>query len=63
MEKIIYSTMDALSYARLCSVNSGYNLQGYGNFGYQSTDIPIPMPTECPCCSQSPMTEVTGLLR
>ena len=51
MEKIIYPIMDALSYARLRSVNSGYNLQDYGNFGYQATDIPIPMPIECQCCN------------
>ena len=48
MEKIIYPTMVALSYARLCSVNSGYDPMRYGNFGYQATDIPISMPTECP---------------
>ena len=62
MEKIIYSTMDALSYARLCSVNSGYNLQGYGNFGYQSTDIPIPMPTECPCCNKTMVSDLTPII-
>lgn len=62
MEKIIYPTMDALSYARLCSVNSGYNLQGYGNFGYQATDIPIPMPTECPCCNKTMASDLTPII-
>lgn len=62
MEKIIYPTMDALSYARLRSVNSGYNLQGYGNFGYQATDIPIPMPTECPCCNKTMASDLTPII-
>ena len=62
MEKIIYPTMDALSYARLRSVNSGYNLHGYGNFGYQATDIPIPMPTECPCCNKTMASDLTPII-
>lgn len=62
MEKIIYPTMDALSYARLCSVNSGYNLQGYKNFGYQATDIPIPMPTACPCCNKTMASDLTPII-
>lgn len=54
--------MDALSYARVCSVNSGYNLQGYGNFGYQATDIPIPMPAECPCCNKTMASDLTPII-
>lgn len=50
---MIYPTIDALSYARLRSVNSRYDLIGYKNFGYQATDIPVPMPTECPCCKKT----------
>lgn len=62
MEKIVYPTMDALSYARLRSVNSGYNLQDYDNFGYQATDIPIPMPTECPCCNKTMSSDLTPII-
>ena len=62
MGKIVYPTMDALSYARLRSVNSGYNLQGYGNFGYQATDIPVPMPTECPCCNKTMASDLTPII-
>ena len=62
MEKINYPTMDALSYARLRSVNSGYDLIGYKNFGYQNTDIPVPMPTECPCCKKTMASDLTPII-
>lgn len=62
MENIIYPTMDALSYARLRSINSGYNFQVYGNFGYQSTDIPIPMATECPCCNKTMASDLIPII-
>lgn len=54
--------MDALSYARLRSVNSGYNFYGYNNFGYQATDIPVPMPTECPCCNKTMSSDLTPII-
>lgn len=62
MEKIIYPTMVALSYARLRSINSGCNFMGYGNFGYQATDIPVPMPTECPCCKKTMASDLTPII-
>lgn len=68
MEKIAYPTMNALSYAMLCCANSGYDLRNYGNFGYTSTNIEVPMPTECPCCNKTmasnliPIIAVNNLL-
>ena len=62
MEKTIFPTMDALSYARLCSVNSGLDFRGYKNFGYQHTDIPVPMPTECPCCHKTMASDLTPII-
>lgn len=54
MEKMMYSTMNALSYERLCFVNSGY--------GYPATDIPVPMPTECPCCKKTMASDLTPII-
>ena len=62
MNNIIYPTMDALSYARIQSLNTGYNLHGYGNFGYQATDIPVSMPTECPCCNKIMASDLTPII-
>lgn len=62
MAKIIYPTMDALSYARLRSVNSGHDFMGYKNFGYQATYIPVPMPTECPCCKKTMASDLTPII-
>lgn len=62
MEKMIYPTMDALSYARLRSVNSGYGCRGYKNFGYKETYIPVPMPTECPCCKKTMASDLTPII-
>lgn len=49
MNKIIYPTMNAISYAKIFSANCQHRM----NFGYPSTDIPIVMPTECPCCNKT----------
>lgn len=62
MKRIIYPTMDALNYARIRSINSGYDLFGYKNFGYQATDISIPMPTECPCCKRTMASDLTPII-
>ena len=62
MERIVYPTMDALSYARLRAVNTGYDFMGYKNFGYQATDIPVPMPTECPCCKKTMSSDLTPII-
>lgn len=62
MQKILYQTMDALSYARIRSANTGYNLLGHENFGYQATSIPIPMPTECPCCNRTMASDLIPII-
>lgn len=59
---MIYPTMDAFSYARLRAVNSGYDLAGYKNFGYKETAIPVPMPTECPCCKKTMASDLTPII-
>lgn len=62
MEKMKYPTMNALSYARIQSINTGYNFCGYKNFGYESTDILIPMATECPCCNKVMASDLTPII-
>lgn len=62
MVKIIYPTMNALNYARLRAVNTGYDFEGSKNFGYQATDIPVLMPTECPCCKKTMASDLTPII-
>lgn len=62
METIIYPTMDALSYARLHSINTGMDYMGYKNFGYQATEIPIPLAIECPCCNKTMASDLTPII-
>lgn len=54
--------MNALSYARLRAVNTGYDFEGSKNFGYQATDIPVLMPTECPCCKKTMASDLIPII-
>lgn len=69
MRNIIYPTMNALDFMKIRSYNAGYNSPINQNFGYQATDIPVPIATECPCCNRVqandliPIIAVNNLLR
>ena len=63
MEKMMYSTMDAFSCERIRFVDSGYYLvHGYKDLEYPATDIPVPMPTECPCCKKTMASDLTPII-
>lgn len=52
MKTVNFHTMNAIDYSRMMITNADYDSHIFGFNQYPSTELKVPIPSECPCCNK-----------